>query len=108
MQWEKAKKTLDSTSWAHLELRPHGKIKTKEQYDYVIYYGQHTSISVDERYIKLFEEEQGKYLHLGNWFGGASFYFYFSDNPENIDGYFDEDAPKYEDFDYGKAGKIEF
>ena len=87
---------------------PTGKIETKEQYDYVMYYGNHTPIDVGERYMKSYEESKGKYLHLGSWFGGASFYYYCSDEPEHIDGYFEKDAPVYEKFSYGKFGKIEF
>ena len=108
MKWEEAKLKADNPTWADLELRPTGKIETKEQYDYVMYYGNHTPIDVDERYMKPFEESKGKYLHLGSWFGGASFYYYCSDEPEHIDGYFEKDAPVYEKFSYGKFGKIEF
>lgn len=108
MKWEEAKLKADNQTWADLELRPTGKIETKEQYDYVMYYGNHTPIDVGERYMKSYEESKGKYLHLGSWFGGASFYYYCSDEPEHIDGYFEKDAPVYEKFSYGKFGKIEF
>ena len=58
MKWEEAKLKADDPTWADLELRPTGKIETKEQYDYVMYYGNHTPIDVDERYMKPFEESK--------------------------------------------------
>lgn len=115
MKFEEAKKLVDST-WADLELIPHGKVITKEQYDYILYYGHHTGIAVDERYIKSFEEECGKYLHMGNWFGGASFYFHFSDKPEGVyesairdkNGVIIGYKEYFEEFTYGRCGKIDF
>ena len=109
-------KNIVGGAWPDLELIPHGKVTTKKQYDYVLYYGQHTCIAVDDRYIKPFEEECGKYLHLGDWFGGASFYFYFSDHPEGVyesairnkNGVIVGYKDYYEDFTYGRCGKIEF
>ncbi|RHP46914.1 hypothetical protein [Clostridium sp. AF32-12BH] len=101
-------------TWAFLECRPTGKIMTREQYNYVKYYTEHTSI--DGCRLKTFEEAKGKYLCLGNWFGGAAFYFHLKDEPEGIwkhrivdkvgavVGY----SKYYEDFSYGQFGKIEF
>lgn len=97
-------------------MRPTGRVITKEQYDYILYYGKNVGIAVDDRYIKPFEEEQGKYLHLGSHFCGASFYFYFSDEPEGDEkcAIFDKtgrivDYPHYfKEFSYGKTGRIEF
>lgn len=66
--------------WVDLECRPTGKIKTKEQYDYLKYYVENTSIKGDR--IGTFEESIGKYIHLDSWFGGSSFYFLLSDKPE--------------------------
>lgn len=116
MKYVDAREKVESKTWADLELRPTGKVLTKEQYEYVLYYGKNTSIAVDDRYIKTFEEERGKYLHLGSWFGGASFYFYFSDKPEGADGTMICDKSGrcagyeryYKEFSYGKFGKIEF
>lgn len=105
MRWEEAKKKADSETWAFLELRPTGKIETKEQYDYAVYYAEHKGLS---GYLKPFEESKGKYLKLGSWFGGASFYLYCGDNPDNVDGHFGKDAPVYDEFSYGKFGRIEF
>lgn len=112
----KEAETLFGETWAFMELVPRGKVTTKEQYDYVLYYGQNTSIAVDDRYIKSFEDECGKYLHTGDWFGGASFYFYFSEKPEGIresairnkNGAIIDYKEYYEEFSYGKCGKIEF
>lgn len=87
---------------------------TREQYDYVKYYTEHTSI--DGQYLKTFEEAKGTYLCLGDWFGGAAFYFHLKDEPEGIWKYRIIDkagavigySKYYEDFSYGKFGKIEF
>ncbi len=98
MKWKKAKKQVDAKAWADLELRPTGRVTTKEQYDYVLNYGKHTGIAVDGRYIHRFAAECGKYLRLGSRLGGDGCYFYFSKTPE--DG--------REDFSYGKFGKIDF
>lgn len=117
MRWEEAKEKVNDDSWGFLELRPTGRVVTKEQYDYVLYYGKNAGIAVDNRYIRPFEEEQGKYLHLGSHFGGASFYFYFSDKPEGDDkcAIFDKAGlgivgytHYFEEFSYGKMGRIEF
>ena len=74
MKWSEAKEKSADKTWAFLELRPTGKVVSKEQYEYVLYYAKQTGI--DTRYIRTFEEEKGKYLRLGSWFGGASYYFY--------------------------------
>ena len=97
MKWTEARERANDKTWADLELRPTGIVTTKEQYDYVLYYAKHQQI--DTRYIKPFNEVAGKYLRLGDWFGGAAFYFYFSDTPQTGD---------KEEFSYGKFGKIEF
>ena len=95
MKWSEAKEKSVDKTWAFLELRPIGKVVSKEQYEYVLYYAKQTGI--DTRYIRTFEEEKGKYLRLGCWFGGASYYFYFADQTEGV-----------EDFSYGKFGAITF
>ncbi len=97
MKWTEAVKLAKDRDWADLELRPTGKILTEEQLNYVLYYARHTSISVKEAVA--FNEVVGKFLCLGDWFGGASFYFYFSDMPDNGNNH---------DFSYGKLGRIEF
>lgn len=71
MKWSEAKDKAKEKVWAFLELRPTGRVLTKEQYDYAMYYAKHTGI--DCSYIRSFEEEKGKYLRLGNWFGGAGY-----------------------------------
>lgn len=114
MKWFEAKDKAKDKVWAFLELRPTGKVLTKEQYDYVMYYAKHTGI--DCSYVRSFEEEKGKYLRLGSWFGGASYYFFFGDQPEGIIETAVTNEWKvietfkeyYEDFSYGKLGKIEF
>ena len=101
-------------TWTDIQCVPTGKIETREQYDYLKYYAENTPI--DDRYIKSFEESVGKYIHLGNWFGGAAFYFTLQDYPQGIfetaiekkDGLGIEYTEWYEDFSYGKLGKIEF
>lgn len=114
MKWEEAQSKVSNRSYAALELRPTGKIGTKEQYDYVVYYCEHTEI--DGCQISPFYIAEGKYLHIGNYFGGASFYFYLSDKPEGIyeEAINDETGAIigykkfYKEFSYGKYGKIEF
>lgn len=98
MKWEEARDQAKCRAWAELELRPTGRVINKEQYDYVLYYGQNALIST--RYIKSFPEAIGKYLRLGNWLvSKGSFYFYFSDEPDPYD---------KSEFSYGALGKIEF
>lgn len=58
MKWSEAKDKAKEKVWAFLELRPTGRVLTKEQYDYAMYYAKHTGI--DCRYIRSFEEEKGK------------------------------------------------
>lgn len=114
MKWSEAKDKAKEKVWAFLELRPTGRVLTKEQYDYAMYYAKHTGI--DCSYIRSFEEEKGKYLRLGNWFGGASYYFFFGDQPEGIIetavtndwNVIETFKEYYEDFSYCKLGKIEF
>ena len=112
MLFSEARKQIGT--WADLECRPTGRIDTKDQYDYLKYYSDHTAI--DDKYIKSFEEVKGKYIHLGSWFGGASFYFSLEDKPEGVfetsiraeDGRIIKYTEWYEKFSYGKLGKIEF
>lgn len=56
MKWSEAKDKAKEKVWAFLELRPTGRVLTKEQYDYAMYYAKHTGI--DCRYIRSFEEEK--------------------------------------------------
>lgn len=112
MKWSEAKEKSADKTWAFLELRPTGKVVSKEQYEYVLYYAKQTGI--DTRYIRTFEEEKGKYLRLGSWFGGASYYFYFAEQPEGVSetaernefGAYTKYTEYYEDFSYGKFGAI--
>ena len=114
MKWSEAKEKSADKTWAFLELRPTGKVVSKEQYEYVLYYAKQTGI--DTRYIRTFEEEKGKYLRLGSWFGGASYYFYFAEQPEGVSetaernefGAYTKYTEYYEDFSYGKFGAITF
>lgn len=112
MLFSEARKQIGT--WTDLECIPTGRIETREQYNYLKYYAEHTVI--DDRYIKSFEDSAGKYIHLGNWFGGAAFYFSLTDKPEGIyetaikakDGSVIEYTEWYEEFSYGKLGEIEF
>ena len=114
MKWLEAKEKAADKTWAFLELRPTGKVISEEQFEYVLYYAKQTGI--DTRYIKTFEEEKGKYLRLGSWFGGASYYFYFVDCPEGVPetaeknefGAYTKYTEYYEEFSYGKCGMITF
>lgn len=114
MKWSEAKERSADKTRAFLELRPTGKVVSKAQYEYVLYYAKQTGI--DTRYIKTFEEEKGKYLRLGGWLGGASYSFYFSDFPEGVPetaeknefGAYTKYTEFYEEFSYGKFGMITF
>ena len=114
MKWSEAKEKSADKTWAFLELRPTGKVVTVEQYAYVLYYAKHTGI--DTRYIRTFEEDKDKYVRLGSWFGGASYYFFFGDQPEGVSetaernefGAYTKYTEYYEEFSYGKFGAIEF
>lgn len=115
MRFSEAKNKLGERDkiWADLILRPTGQILTKEQYEYIKYYEKH---ALSHKYIAEipFEEARGKYLHIGNYFGGAAYYFWLSDEPEGKDMIYNENGmPKgysshYNEFSYGKYGKIEF
>ena len=82
-----------SGSWAAIIAAPHGLIQTEEQYQYILEYAQNTEVSLDG--MKTFEEDKGKCLYLGDYFGGAA--FYFTTSTKNI-----------EPWSYGEYGKIEF
>lgn len=94
--------------WAAEDAIPHGVIETKEQYDYIKYYSDHTAISMDG--MKSFEEDKGRYLNIGNYFGGAAFYFstisveYATECIKKYPNIYPEDL----NWSYGKYGKIEF
>lgn len=89
---------LSSGCWAEEDAAPYGIVKTKEQYDYIKYYSDNTSIAFK---LNDFESCVGKYISMGSYFGGASFYFYATDNFDDVYG---NDLS----FCYGKYGKIEF
>ena len=44
MKWSEAKEKSADKTWAFLELRPTGKVVSKEQYEYVLYYAKQTGI----------------------------------------------------------------
>lgn len=103
--------------WEFLRAIPHGKIISEEQFLYCLEYGRKMGIggTTDKYQIEhlAYEEVENKYLRLGNHFGGASFYFYVSDQPEPINPIYDFGKVVscdgyYENFIYGKYGKIDF
>lgn len=102
----KAKLNEDERVWWEIICAPKGIIETKEQYDYAILYGNSTSISTrsDDK-LSSFETAKGCYLGIGNYFGGAAFYFYLDRNGE-----YNYEKNEYETvpFSYGKYGKIDF
>lgn len=115
MRWNEAKEKADNRGWANIELRPTGKIKTKEQYDYVVYYESHVFQPSVRKIAKTpFDQAKNKYLRLGDYCGGDGYFFYLSDRPDGKDlildssGNFAGYSSFYEEFDYGKFGKIEF
>lgn len=87
-----------SSIWAAIDAVPYGIIETHEQYDYIKYYSDHTEVSMDG--MKTFEEDKGRCLTLGNYFGGAAFYFETTVNPKWM--------PNDPSWSYGKYGRIEF
>lgn len=100
--------SLPHPCWIYVDAVPSGIIETQEQYDYIKYYSDNTSIGMDG--IRSFEEDRGRYLNLSNYFGGAAFYF----STLSI-----EDAERYANlypslysencnWCWGKYGKIEF
>ena len=116
MKWTDVEKLeKENCYWSYDEtIRPTGKILTKEQFDYVLEYAKHAAIRTVN--FKSFEEAKGKYIILGNYFGGAVFYFRLNDKPEGVyetlirnkDNYLIGYAKYYENFSYGKYGKIDF
>lgn len=95
MKYSEAVLKLKDIPYADFVLAPAGKVTTREQYDYIKYYAEHTEI--DDRYIKSFEDVCGKWIDIGSWFGGAAFYFSVSNG-----------KPTDEGFSFGDLGKIEF
>lgn len=97
-----------SSCWAYEMACPHGVITTQEQYDYIKYYSDNSDISMEG--MKCFEEDKGRYLNLGNHFGGASFYFCtmsVESAQESIKKY-PNIFPETVDWSWGDYGKIEF
>jgi hypothetical protein len=94
--------------WAFVDAVPHGIIETQEQYDYIKYYSDNTSISMDG--MKSFEEDCGRYLNLGNYFGGAAFYFCTQSVEYTLECIkkYPNIYPETTDWSWGKYGKIEF
>ena len=90
--------------WAAEDAAPWGLIKTKEQFDYVKLYADNTYISFK---LGNFEDCVGKYVCMGNYFGGAAFYFYATDNFDYLKKHPDVYG-KDLSFSYGKYGRIEF
>lgn len=116
MKWADVEKLeKNNCYWSYDEtIRPTGKILTIEQFDYVLEYAKYAAISTAD--IKSFEEAKGKYIILGNYFGGAAFYFRLDDKPEGVYKTLIRDKNNwpigytryYENFSYGKYGKIDF
>lgn len=90
--------------WAEEDAAPRGIIMTKEQYDYVKYYSDNTSISFN---LGEYETCIGKYVSIGDYFGGAAFYFYATDNFDFLKRYPDVYGSDWS-FSYGKYGEIIF
>lgn len=103
--------------WEFLRAIPHGKIVSEEQFLYCLKYGKEMGIggTTDKHQIEhlAYKEVENKYLRLSDHFGGASFYFYVSDSPEPINPVYEcgkviSCDGHYENFTYGKYGKIDF
>lgn len=101
---------LDKISYGIIDAAPYGRIDTKEQYNYMIYYDKETNFGFyygdRDRHVPTFEECKGKYLDMTSFFGGASFYFIISNHCNK----WNDETKKFEviypDFNYGKYGKI--
>lgn len=94
--------------WAAEDAVPRGIIETQEQYDYIRYYSSHTEIGMEG--MKSFEEDKGRYLNMGNHFGGASFYFCTEsqDTALKYTKQYPDIFPRTIEWSWGKYGKIEF
>lgn len=100
--------SLPHPCWAFADAVPYGVIETQEQYDYIKYYSDHTAISMEG--MKTFEEDRGRYLNLGNYFGGAAFYFCTESVEYALECIrkYPDIFPETIDWSWGKYGKIEF
>ena len=94
--------------WADLESIPYGIIENEEQYNYIVEYSKNTSIGLDG--MKPYPLAQGMYLSLGNYFGGAAFYFTLMtvERAERMKNEYPSVYPKDLSWSYGKYGKIEW
>lgn len=100
-------KELEKTDcWAGIGSVPQGIIETEEQWNYLKEYSKH--ISIDDRYLTSFEEDKGKWLNLGSWFGGASFYWSLNKQLPNFDTEYYKKFPPHVEWYWGKNGKIDF
>lgn len=102
----KARLTKEELSWWDIICAPQGIIETQEQYEYVMNYAKNTTIRVtDCKDLQSFDTTKGKYLGIGDYFGGGAFYFYLDER-----GKYRYQTNDFEQvpFTYGKYGKIEF
>lgn len=98
---------VKSTSWGFVENNPSGVIETEEQWNYAKEYGDKCCINT--RYLKSFEEDKGRLLTVGSWFGGASFYWSISEyDKNNPSEYWIKYPPEHIDWYWGKNGIIDF
>lgn len=62
--------------WYDTAFAPIGVLTNKEDYKYVVtYYTQVDFPYQDHKAIPPWKEAEGKYVSLGNWFGGGAFYW---------------------------------
>lgn len=101
-------KNKPSSSWATVDAVPQGIIENEEQYNYIIEYSKHTDIGLDG--MKPYPLAQGMYLNLGNYFGGAAFYFSLMtvESAERMREEYPICYPEDLSWSYGKYGKIEW
>lgn len=97
-----------SSSWATIDAVPYGIIESQEQYDYIIEYSKNTEVGLDG--MKPFDTAKGMYLNLGNYFGGAAFYFSLTpvEKAEECSRKYPNIFPQDLSWSYGKYGKIEW
>ena len=94
--------------WLEFEAAPHGVIENEEQYNYIIRYSENSTISLDG--MKPYSLAKGMYLKLGNYFGGAAFYFTLIklETAKKMQKKYPNIYPKDLSWSYGKYGRVNF
>lgn len=106
MIYSELKELKKKDIWAAIDAVPQGIIETEEQWNYLKEYSKH--IVIDDRYLTSFDKDKGKWLDIGDWFAGGSFYWNLSKKPPDSDDEYFERHPLHIEWYWGKHGKIDF